>query len=69
MKKCYTTPVLFKIDDETLNKLDKATAELGHTRSLFIRDAISRRIVDYEAHERPIILSLKPQALYAPRER
>ncbi len=69
MKKCYSIPILFKIDDETLNKLDKATAELGHTRSLFIRDAICRRIFDYESHERPLILSLKPPAFLAPRER
>ena len=69
MKKLYSNPILFKIDAETLNKLDKATAELGHTRSLFIRDAICRRIFDYEARERPLILSLKPQVQLAPRER
>jgi hypothetical protein len=69
MKKCYSIPVLFKIDKQTLCKLDKATDELGHTRSLFIREAIKRRIVDYEAHERPLILSLKQPTLYAPRER
>jgi metal-responsive CopG/Arc/MetJ family transcriptional regulator len=69
MKKCYSIPILFNIDKQTLGKLDKATAELGHTRSLFIRDAICRRIFDYEAHERPLILSLKPPAFFAPRER
>jgi predicted DNA-binding protein len=69
VKKLYSNPILFKIDAETLNKLDKATAELGHTRSLFIRDAICRRIFDYEARERPLILSLKPQVQLAPRER
>jgi predicted DNA-binding protein len=69
MKKLYSIPILFKIDAETLNKLDMATDELGHTRSLFIREAICRRICDYEVHERPLILSLKPPTLYAPRER
>jgi metal-responsive CopG/Arc/MetJ family transcriptional regulator len=69
MKKLYSIPILFKIDKQTLGKLDKAIDELGHTRSLFIRDAISRRILDYESHERPVILSLKPPALYASRER
>lgn len=69
MKKPYSIPILFKIDEQTLNKLDKAIEELGHTRSLFIREAISRRIFDYEAHERPLILSLKPPTLLAPRER
>jgi hypothetical protein len=69
MKKHYSIPILFKIDEQTLGKLDKATDELGDTRSLFIRDAISRRILDYEAHERPLILSLKPPASLAPRER
>jgi metal-responsive CopG/Arc/MetJ family transcriptional regulator len=69
MKKCYSTPILFKIDDEMLNKLDKATAELGHTRSLFIRDAICRRILDYEAHERALILSLQSPAFLASRDR
>ena len=69
MKKCYPTPILFKIDAETLSKLDKATAELGHTRSLFIRDAINRRIRDYEARERSVILSLQSPAFLAPRER
>ena len=62
MKKHYPIPILFKIDEQTLDKLDKATDELGHTRSMFIRDAICRRIFDYEAHERPLILSLKPPA-------
>ena len=65
MKKHYTIPILFKIDEQTLGKLDKAIDELGHTRSLFIRDAINRRIFDYEAHERPVILSLKPPAFLA----
>jgi predicted DNA-binding protein len=69
MKKHYPIPILFKIDDQTLGKLDKATDELGQTRSMFIRDAICRRIFDYEAHERPLILSLKPPAFVAPRER
>jgi len=69
MKKLYSIPILFKIDAEALNKLDMATDELGHTRSLFIREAICRRICDYEVHERPLILSLKPPTLYAPRER
>lgn len=68
MKKHYSIPILFKIDEETLNKLDMAIDELGHTRSLFIREAISRRIFDYESHERPLILSLKPPAFLAPRE-
>jgi metal-responsive CopG/Arc/MetJ family transcriptional regulator len=68
VKKLYSNHILFKIDAETLNKLDKATAELGHTRSLFIRDAICRRICDYEAHERRVILSLKPRTFLAPRE-
>ena len=66
MKKHYPIPILFKIDEQTLGKLDKATDELGHTRSMFIRDAICRRIFDYEAHERPLILSLKPPARLAP---
>jgi len=35
MKKHYTIPILFKIDEQTLGKLDKAIDELGHTRSLF----------------------------------
>jgi metal-responsive CopG/Arc/MetJ family transcriptional regulator len=69
MKKRYSIPILFKIDEQTLGKLDKTIDELGHTRSLFIRDAISRRIFDYENHERPVILSLKPRTLLAPRER
>jgi hypothetical protein len=69
MKKCYSIPILFKIDVDTLNKLDMAIDELGHTRSLFIREAINRRICDYEARERPVILSLKPPAFLAPRER
>ncbi len=69
MKKLYSIPILFKIDAETLNKLDMATDELGHTRSLFIREAINRRIFDYESHERPVILSLRPQVQLAPRER
>jgi len=68
LKKHYSIPILFKIDEETLNKLDMAIDELGHTRSLFIREAISRRIFDYESHERPLILSLKPPAFLAPRE-
>jgi hypothetical protein len=69
LKKLYSIPILFKIDRETLSKIDKAGDELGHTRSLFIRDAISRRIFDYEAHERPVILTLKPQVQLAPRDR
>ena len=69
MKKHFPIPILFKIDDQTLGKLDKATDELGQTRSMFIRDVICRRIFDYEAHERPLILSLKPPAFVAPRER
>jgi metal-responsive CopG/Arc/MetJ family transcriptional regulator len=68
MKKHYSIPILFKIDEQTLGKLDKAIDELGHTRSLFIRDAISRRIFDYESHERALILGLKPPAFPAPRE-
>ena len=68
MKELYSNPILFKIDAETLNKLDKATAELGHTRSVFIRDAITRRICDYEARERPVILSLKTQVQLASRD-
>jgi uncharacterized protein (DUF1778 family) len=66
MKKHYPIAILFKIDEQTLGKLDKATDELGHTRSMFIRDAICRRIFDYEAHERRLILSLKPPARAAP---
>jgi predicted DNA-binding protein len=69
MKKHYSIPILFKIDEQTLGRLDKAIDELGHTRSLFIREAINRRICDYEAHERALILGLKPPTLYAPRER
>ena len=69
MKKAYTAPILLNIDINTLNRLDNACHELGHTRSLFIRDAIYRRIVDYEAHERPVLLSLRPRTLLAPRER
>jgi metal-responsive CopG/Arc/MetJ family transcriptional regulator len=69
MKKCYSVPILFKLDKQTLGRLDNAINELGHTRSLFIRDAISRRILDYEVHERPLILSLKPQVFLAPRDR
>ena len=68
MKKHYSIPILFKIDEQTLGKLDKAIDEPGHTRSLFIRDAICRRICDYEARERPLILSLKPQVFLAPRD-
>jgi hypothetical protein len=34
MKKHYTIPILFKIDEQTLGKLDKAIDELGHTRSI-----------------------------------
>jgi hypothetical protein len=66
MKKHYPIPILFKIDEQTLRKLNKASDELGHTRSMFIRDAICRRIFDYEAHERHLILSLKPPACLAP---
>jgi predicted DNA-binding protein len=69
MKKAYTVPILLKIDIDTLNNLDHACNELGHTRSLFIREAINRRICDYEAHERPLILSLRRPTLYAPRQR
>ncbi len=68
MKKAYSVSILLNIDINTLNKLDNACHELGHTRSLFIREAINRRIFDYEAHERPVILSL-PRTLYAPRDR
>jgi len=69
LKKHFSIPILFKIDEQTLGKLDKAIDELGHTRSLFIRDAISRRILDYEAHERPLILSLQSPAFLASRDR
>lgn len=69
MSKRRSVQILLNIDQDTLRKLDNARDELGHTRSLFIRDAIGRRIFDYETHERPVILSLKPQALHAPQER
>jgi metal-responsive CopG/Arc/MetJ family transcriptional regulator len=48
MSRKYTTSILFKIDAETLSELDRAASELGHSRSLFIRDAIRRRLVDRE---------------------
>ncbi len=55
-------PVLFKIDRETLNRLDTAASELGHTRSLFIRRAIYKKISDYESRERKVIMSLREEA-------
>ncbi len=63
MPKWTKVPVLFKIDRETLNKLDIAANELGHTRSLFIRNAINQRISEYETHERNIIIGLRQPAL------
>lgn len=48
----YTTSILFKIDAETLSELDKAASDLGHSRSLFIRDAIRRRLVGRDGSEK-----------------
>ncbi len=55
MSKTYSTAILFRIDGETLKKLDSAANELGHSRSLFIRDAIRRRISDHDAPERTFV--------------
>ena len=65
MKKVYAIPILFKIDADMLARLDGATDELGQTRSLFIRDAIARRICDYERRERPVLAQLKPEGFDA----
>ncbi len=62
MSNWLKVPVLFKIDRETLNRLDTAANELGHTRSLFIRRAINKRIADYESHEKNVIMSLRDEA-------
>jgi hypothetical protein len=51
MSKKYMTAILFKIDAETLMELDRAASELGHSGSLFIRDAIRRRLLDHEGSE------------------
>jgi predicted DNA-binding protein len=69
MHKTYSTPILFKIDEETLARLDRAANELGHTRSLFIRNAINLRVSDYETRERDLILSLKQRAPVTAPER
>ncbi len=69
MEKWIKVPVLFKIDRETLNRLDTAANELGHSRSHFIRNAITRRIVEYEARERKVILTLRDQTPSPSEER
>jgi hypothetical protein len=54
MSRKYTTSILFKSDAETLCSLDNAARELGHSRSLFIRDAILQRVADWESNEKAL---------------
>ncbi len=68
MTKWVKIPVVFKIDRETLKKLDTFAYELGHTRSLFIRNAINRKMSDYESREREVILSLRQRTPLAPSQ-
>ncbi len=68
MTKWSKVPILLKIDRETLSKLDTAASELGHTRSLFIRRAIDKKISDYESRERKVIISLRDEAPHGQTE-
>ncbi len=62
MQTKYPETILFKIDTQTMSRLARAAEELGHTKSQFIREAITRRLLAYEQRERETILRLRHSA-------